>query len=101
MKCLCCGREFTPKASIEEVENGWHKKCVKAFFGGNKLPLSLSACSDDDGMTVLQINEVTHSVFYAPLYLADALGYFKEENIKIELALPSGKCSTKGCTSWV
>lgn len=39
MKCLCCGREFTLKTSIEEVENGWHKKCVKAFFGGSKLPI--------------------------------------------------------------
>lgn len=39
MKCLCCGKEFTPKASIEEVESGWHKKCVKAFFGSSKLPL--------------------------------------------------------------
>lgn len=39
MKCLCCGKEFTPKASIEEVECGWHKKCVKEFFGSNKLPL--------------------------------------------------------------
>ena len=39
MKCLCCGKEFTPKASVEEVENGWHKKCVKAFFGSNNLPL--------------------------------------------------------------
>ena len=39
MKCLCCGREFTPKTSIEELENDWHKKCVKAFFGGSKLPL--------------------------------------------------------------
>lgn len=39
MKCLCCGKEFTLKASIEEVENGWHKKCVKAFFGGSKLPI--------------------------------------------------------------
>lgn len=38
MKCLCCGKEFTPKASIEEVECGWHKKCVKAFFGSTKLP---------------------------------------------------------------
>ena len=38
MKCLCCGKEFTPKASIEEVESGWHKKCVKAFFGSAKLP---------------------------------------------------------------
>ena len=39
MKCLCCGRDFTSKTSIEEVENGWHKKCVKAFFGGSKLPM--------------------------------------------------------------
>lgn len=39
MKCLCCGKEFTPKASIEELESGWHKKCVKAFFGSSKLPL--------------------------------------------------------------
>ena len=39
MKCLCCGKEFTPKASIEEVGIGWHKKCVKAFFGNGKLPL--------------------------------------------------------------
>ncbi len=39
MKCLCCGKEFTGKTSVEEVESGWHKKCVKAFFGSNKLPL--------------------------------------------------------------
>ena len=39
MKCLCCGKEFTPKASIEEVKSGWHKKCVKVFFGSGKLPL--------------------------------------------------------------
>jgi NitT/TauT family transport system substrate-binding protein len=53
--------------------------------------LPLSACSDDEnGMKTLQINEVTHSVFYAPLYLADALGYFKEENIQIELTNGGG-----------
>jgi len=38
MKCLCCGRDFTSKSTIEELENGWHKKCVKAFFGSSKLP---------------------------------------------------------------
>ncbi len=38
MKCLCCGKEFTEKATIEEVENGWHKKCAKTFFGSSKLP---------------------------------------------------------------
>ncbi len=39
MKCLCCGKEFTSKVSVEEVESGWHKKCVKSFFGSNQLPL--------------------------------------------------------------
>ncbi len=53
--------------------------------------LPLSACKEEDnGMKTLQINEVTHSVFYAPLYLADALGYFEDENIKIELTNGGG-----------
>ncbi len=51
--------------------------------------LPFSACKED-GMKTLQINEVTHSVFYAPLYLADALGYFEAENIKIELTNGGG-----------
>lgn len=52
--------------------------------------LPLSSCKDDDGKKTLQINEVTHSIFYAPLYLADALGYFEEENIQIELTNGGG-----------
>lgn len=53
--------------------------------------LPLSACAQEtDGLTTLQINEVTHSVFYAPLYLADALGYFEEEGLKIELTNGGG-----------
>ena len=51
--------------------------------------LPLASCKDD-GMTTLKINEVTHSIFYAPLYLADSLGYFKDENIKIELTNGGG-----------
>ncbi|MBQ8319940.1 MAG: ABC transporter substrate-binding protein [Clostridia bacterium] len=54
------------------------------------LPLSACAEKDDDGLTTLKINEVTHSVFYAPLYLADALGYFEEEGLKIELTNGGG-----------
>ncbi|MBQ9728233.1 MAG: ABC transporter substrate-binding protein [Clostridia bacterium] len=53
--------------------------------------LPFSACKDDgDGMTVVKVNEVTHSVFYAPMYLAESLGYFAEENIKIELTNGGG-----------
>ena len=52
--------------------------------------LPLSSCKDKDGVKTVHVNEVTHSVFYAPLYLADSLGYFKEENIEIELTNGGG-----------
>lgn len=54
------------------------------------FPLSACGDKDDGGLKKLKINEVTHSIFYAPLYLADALGYFEEENIKIELTNGGG-----------
>ena len=54
------------------------------------LPFSSCQKEDKDGMKTIHLNEVTHSVFYAPLYLADALGYFAEENIKIELTNGGG-----------
>ncbi len=53
--------------------------------------LPLSACGEEKSeLTTLRINEVTHSVFYAPMYLADSLGYFEEEGIKIELTNGGG-----------
>lgn len=52
------------------------------------LPLSLFGCNKND--KVIKINEVTHSVFYTPLYLADALGYFKDEGYEIELTNGGG-----------
>ncbi len=52
--------------------------------------LPLSACGANDGLETVEINEVTHSVFYAPMYLADSLGYFKEEGLKISLTNGGG-----------
>lgn len=47
------------------------------------MPCSLLiSCKDKD---VIRLNEVTHSVFYAPLYLAINLGYMEDEGLKIEL----------------
>ena len=41
-------------------------------------------------MTTIQLCEVAHSVFYAPLYAAMDLGYFAEEGIEIELTNGGG-----------
>ena len=45
---------------------------------------------NDGGITKIRLNEVTHSVFYAPLYVAIEKGYFAEENIEIELTNGGG-----------
>lgn len=44
----------------------------------------------DNGLTKIKVAEVTHSVFYAPQYVADALGYFKEQGLDVEIVLASG-----------
>ena len=56
------------------------------------IPFGAAGCSTKKN--VLKINEVTHSIFYAPLYLADALGYFEDEGFEIELTNGGGADST-------
>lgn len=56
------------------------------------VPLAFVGCKKD--ADTIKINEVTHSVFYAPLYLADALGYFSDEGYKIELTNGGGANKT-------
>lgn len=43
----------------------------------------------DDAVTI-RLNEVTHSVFYAPLYVAINEGFFADEGIEIELTNGGG-----------
>ena len=49
----------------------------------------LVACGPKDEGTI-RLNEVTHSVFYAPLYVAIEQGYFEEYGINIELTNGGG-----------
>lgn len=53
---------------------------------------SLTGCQkkDDDGLTEITLNEVAHSIFYAPQYAAIELGYFEEEGISLNLVNGAG-----------
>lgn len=46
--------------------------------------------NEDNNLAKIRIAEVTHSAFYAPLYLAIENGYFEEVGLDVELILTSG-----------
>ena len=45
---------------------------------------------EEVGLTTIQLNEVTRSVFYAPQYVAIANGYFEQEGLNIEITTGQG-----------
>ena len=63
------------------------------------MSVTLFGCgtSSQDEMVTIRVNEVTHSIFYAPLYVAINNGYFEEEGIKVELT--NGGGSDKSMTA--
>jgi NitT/TauT family transport system substrate-binding protein len=48
------------------------------------LIFPLAACSKDEVQTV-RVAEVTHSIFYAPQYIAITKGFFEDEGLNVEL----------------
>lgn len=45
----------------------------------------LPSCGSNDNLTKVKLSEVTHSVFYAPQYVALDKGFFKDAGLEIEL----------------
>ncbi len=75
--------------------------CVLAVL--TILVTTLAGCKSSSGLTELTLNEVAHSIFYAPMYVAFEKGYFEDEGLKVNLvnglgadktmtALLSGDC---------
>lgn len=58
------------------------------------MTLMLCSCSKDSELTTVKLNEVAHSLFYAPQYVAIELGYFEEEGILLELTNGAGADKT-------
>ena len=56
--------------------------------------LTLGGCSCSKNDDVLTVAEVTHSVFYAPQYVALSEGFFKEEGLKVEFITTPGADKT-------
>ena len=57
---------------------------------------ALTACGTDENSTLTKVtlNEVAHSIFYAPMYVAIEEGYFTEEGIDLELVTGFGADKT-------
>lgn len=66
------------------------KKQLSLFLCSLFLLFPLASCEQKEELKTVKLNEVTHSIFYAPMYLADSLGYFKDEGIKIDLTNGGG-----------
>lgn len=75
----------------------WAVTLSAALFG-----MSLIACTPagtDHTLTKVTLNEVAHSIFYAPQYAAIELGYFQDEGI--DLTLVNGAGADKVMTALV
>ncbi len=71
------------------------KKLISALMAAVFMLLPISACKKNDGgLTKVRLNEVTHSIFYAPLYVAIENGFFENEGLQIELTNGGGADKT-------
>ena len=57
---------------------------------GSLIGINLKTKKEDTNLKKVTLTEVTHSIFYAPQYLADSLGYFEEEGLDVEITLSQG-----------
>lgn len=49
-----------------------------------------STQQEENALTPVRLNEVVHSVFYAPQYVAQELGFFEEEGLEVTVAIGNG-----------
>ena len=69
------------------------QKCISLLLTAALLVATLAGCGNGAAETGTQsgpakkvvLNEVAHSIFYAPMYVAFEEGYFEEEGLEVEL----------------
>lgn len=76
------------------------KKIICGILLGSMVLTSATGCQKKNtGLTPVTLNEVAHSIFYAPQYAAIELGYFKDEGL--DLTLVNGGGADKVMTALV
>lgn len=72
------------------------KRIIALFTIMALMALSLCGCrkGKEETLQKVTLNEVAHSIFYAPQYVAIELGYFEEEGIKLDLVTGYGADKT-------
>ena len=75
------------------------KKFLALFLVLLLLVPIAAACGGSGELRHITLNEVTRSVFYAPLYIAVSRGYFAEECIDLEIVTGGG--SDKSMTALI
>ena len=53
-----------------------------------------TGCTKDEELTEVRLNEVVHSIFYAPQYVAMEKGFFEDEGLSITLDVGQGADKT-------
>jgi NitT/TauT family transport system substrate-binding protein len=61
------------------------KKCICILLAVTLIASLLSGCKGSGGLKEITLNEVAHSIFYAPMYVAFEKDYFKDEGLKVNL----------------
>ena len=73
----------------------WIAAAMTALMVMTTLPaMTLAETEEEKSLTTITLNEVAHSIFYAPQYVAIEEGYFKEEGISLELVTGFGADKT-------
>ena len=76
------------------------KRIICGILTGSMVLVLLSGCGREaSGNTQVTLNEVAHSIFYAPQYVAIEEGYFEDEGI--DLTLVNGGGADKVMTAMV
>ena len=71
----------------------WIAAALAAILAAVTIPTAIPAKNNEE-LKLVTLNEVAHSIFYAPQYVAIEEGYFQEEGLALELVTGFGADKT-------